>query len=238
MADINTPVLSLKTLDVDEHGDSGAFIHLRGVVPGFINSILRLMGINGSTNLRMNASYLEMKTGNARGQSSWFVPTGSLSSVQGGYRKDFGLVIMAVFTFIIALILDVFLAMEDGTFGFGVFTSIGVIFAIIMILIYVFTKTMYFEIESGGGMTARIQFQGSIDIKEVMRALVVMQSLVAKAQYNGEVILMGNLETKAALEERPSTQDEIGSQAQTESVEPADEVDSNPAETAVMDSRF
>ena len=213
MADINTPVLSLKSLDVNEHGDSGTFIHLRGVVPGFINSILRLMGINGSTNLKMNESYLEMKTGNARGQSSWFVPTGSLSSVQGGYRKDFGLVIMAAITFILALALDLFLAEEDGAFGFGVITSIGVIFAIIMILGYVFTKTMYFEIESGGGMTARIQFQGSIDIKEVMRALLVMQSLIAKAQFNGDVIIMDKQETNTAPEEQPSTQDEIGSQA-------------------------
>jgi len=238
MADINTPVLSLKSLNVDENGDSGTFIHIRGVVPGIINSILRFMGINGSTELKMNASYLEMRTGNARGQSSWFVPTGSLSSVQGGYRKDFILVIMAAITFILALVFDVFLAMEDGAFGFGIFTSIGLVFAIIMILIYVFTKTMYFEIESGGGMTARIQFQGSIEIKEVMRALLVMQSLVTKAQYNGEVVLMDNQETKAVLEERPSTQDEIDSQAQTESVTAADEVESNPDETSVLGSRF
>ena len=238
MADINTPVLSLKSLNIDETGDSGTFIHLKGVVPGIINSILRFMGINGSTDLKMNASYLEIDTGNARGQSSWFVPTGSLSSVQGGYRKDFGLVIMAAITFILALILDVFLAMEDGTFGFGVFTSIGVVFAIIMILIYVFTKTMYFEIESGGGMTARIQFQGSIDIKEVMRALLVMQSLVAKAQYNGEVILMDKQETMAASEEQPSPQVVPDSQEQKENATPFDEAENDSTADSSVGARF
>ena len=238
MADINTPILTLKSLNVDESGDSGTFIHLRGVVPGIINSILRFMGINGSTNLKMNASYLEMRTGNARGQSSWFVPTGSLSSVQGGYRKDFGLVIMAAITFIFALILDVFLAMEDGTFGFGVFTSIGVIFAIIMILIYVFTKTMYFEIESGGGMTARIQFQGSIEINEVMRALLVMQSLVAKAQYSGEVVLMRKQKTITASEEQLSSQVVPDSQAKIENAMPSDEVENGSTADSSVEARF
>ena len=202
MADIKTPVLSLNSLEIDENGTSGTFIHLSGVVPGLINSILRFMGINGSTDLRMNASYLEMRTGNAKGQSSWFVPTGSLSSIQGGYQKDFGLLIMAVTTFIIAFIIDVFLAMEDGSFGFGVFTAIGFVFAIIMVIIYVFTKTMYFEIESGGGMSARIQFKGAIDINDVERALLIMQALIAKAQYDGEVIVMGKLATMAIPKEQ------------------------------------
>ena len=210
MADIKTPVLDLKSLEIDENGTSGTFIHLSGVVPGLINSILRFMGINGSTDLRMNASYLEMRTGNARGQSSWFVPTGSLSSIQGGYQKDFGLLIMAAITFIIAFIIDVFLAMEDsGSFGFGVFTAIGFVFAIIMVIIYVFTKTMYFEIESGGGMSARIQFSGAIDINEVERALLVMQTLIAKAQYDGEVIVMGKLATMVVPKEQILIQHQV-----------------------------
>jgi hypothetical protein len=45
MADINTPILGLKTLEVNEDGANGSHVHLKGVVPGFINSILRLMGI-------------------------------------------------------------------------------------------------------------------------------------------------------------------------------------------------
>lgn len=198
---MKTPVLSLKSLEIDEKGTSGTFIHLSGVVPGLINSILRLMGINGSTDLRMNASYLEMRTGNARGQSSWFVPTGSLSSVQGGYQKDISLLFLAAASVVICLFIDILFAMEGESIGFGIFTGIGFVFGIILILFYIFTKTMYFEIESGGGMSARIQFQGSIDLNEVERALLVMQALIAKAQYDGEVVVMGKLATLAIKNE-------------------------------------
>jgi hypothetical protein len=130
----------------------------------------------------MNASYLELRTGNAKGQSSWFVPTGSLSSVQGGYRKEFFLLPMAAILFILSIIGDIVLAgqMSDG-FSL-IFTWLGLIFLIILSLIYFFTKTMYFEIESGGGMSARIQFKGSINLDNVEHALVVMQALIAKAQ--------------------------------------------------------
>ncbi|MDA9166195.1 hypothetical protein N9O16_01745 [Candidatus Poseidoniaceae archaeon] len=193
MADINTPILSLKTLNVDDNGASGSHIHLSGVVPGFINSILRAMGIAGSTDLRMNASYLELRTGSAKGQSSWFVPTGSLSSVQGGYRKEFLLLPIAAFLFFASIIGDIAIAAETGNdFSFG-FTWIGIIFAIVIPLIYFFTKTLYFEIESGGGMSARIQFKGAINLDKVEQALVVMQALIAKAQFDGDVLIMGKI---------------------------------------------
>jgi len=193
MADINTPILSLKTLEVDETGANGSHVHLKGVVPGFINSILRVMGIAGSTDLRMNASYLELRTGSAKGQSSWFVPTGSLSSVQGGYRKEFILLPMAVFLFFASIIGDIALAGQSSD-GFSfMFTWLGLIFAIVLPLIYFFTKTMYFEIESGGGMSARIQFKGAINLDNVEQALVVMQALIAKAQFDGDVVVMGKI---------------------------------------------
>ena len=193
MADIKTPILSLKTLDVDETGANGSHIHLKGVVPGFINSILRVMGIAGSTDLRINESYLELRTGSAKGQSSWFVPTGSLSSIQGGYRKEFILLPMAVLLFCASIIGDIALAGKPNhDFSFA-FTWIGLIFAIILPLIYFFTKTMYFEIESGGGMSARIQFKGAINLDNVEQALVVMQALIAKAQFDGDVVVMGKI---------------------------------------------
>ena len=190
MADISTPILSLKTLEVDETGANGSHVHLKGVVPGFINSILRVMGIAGSTDLRMNASYLELRTGSAKGQSSWFVPTGSLSSVQGGYRKEFILLPMAVFLFFASIIGDIALAGQSSD-GFSfMFTWLGLIFAIVLPLIYFFTKTMYFEIESGGGMSARIQFKGAINLDNVEQALVVMQALIAKAQFDGDLVVL------------------------------------------------
>ena len=193
MADIKTPILSLKTLDVDETGANGTHIHLKGVVPGFINSILRVMGIAGSTDLRINESYLELRTGSAKGQSSWFVPTGSLSSIQGGYRKEFILLPMAVLLFCASIIGDIALAGQtNDDFSFA-FTWIGLIFAIILPLIYFFTKTMYFEIESGGGMSVRIQFKGAINLDNVEQALVVMQALIAKAQFDGDVVVMGKI---------------------------------------------
>ena len=193
MADIKTPILSLKTLEIDETGASGSHIHLSGVVPGFVNSILRAMGIAGSTDLRMNASYLELRTGSAKGQSSWFVPTGSLSSVQGGYQKEFLLLPMAAFLFLASIIGDIAIAAESGNDFFVGFTWLGLIFAIVLPLIYFFTKTMYFEIESGGGMSARIQFKGAINLDKVEQALVVMQTLIAKAQFGGDVVIMGKI---------------------------------------------
>ena len=105
MADITTPVLNLKSLEIDETGDSGVNIHLSGVAPGIINSILRLMKITGTTDLRMNASYLELRSGSASGQRSWFVPTGSLSSVQGGYRKDISAIFIGILLFFASLII-------------------------------------------------------------------------------------------------------------------------------------
>jgi hypothetical protein len=205
MADINTPILSLKTLEVDETGANGSHIHLKGVVPGFINSILRAMGIAGSTDLRMNASYLELRTGSAKGQSSWFVPTGSLSSVQGGYRKEFILLPMAGILFILSIIGDIALAGQSND-GFSfIFTWLGLIFLIVLSLIYFFTKTMYFEIESGGGMSARIQFKGAINLDNVERALVVMQALIAKAQFDGDVVVMGKI-SNVVIPETPVQQ--------------------------------
>ena len=233
MADMNSPTLSLKSLNIDETGDSGSHVHLSGVVPGIINSVLRVIGISGSTDLRMNASYLEVRTGNAKGQSSWFVPTGSLSSIQGGYKKDFVLLIIALFTFILALVADIGLAMEGGgSFGFGVFTGIGAFFAIVIILIYVFTKTMYFEIESGGGMTARIQFQGAIDLDEVERALLIMQALIAKAQYDGLVVVMGKLAAMAIPEKQLAVQQQEVVAPQILNTSPQIEQEEIPSETS------
>jgi hypothetical protein len=205
MADINTPILSLKTLEVDETGANGSHIHLKGVVPGFINSILRIMGIAGSTDLRMNASYLELRTGSAKGQSSWFVPTGSLSSVQGGYRKEFILLPMAAVLFVLSIIGDIVIAGQNDD-GFSLlFTWLGLIFVIVLSLIYFFTKTMYFEIESGGGLSARIQFKGAINLDNVEQALVVMQALIAKAQFDGDVVVMGKI-SNVVIPETPVQQ--------------------------------
>ena len=205
MADINTPILNLKTLEVDETGANGSHIHLKGVVPGFINSILRAMGIAGSTDLRMNASYLELRTGSAKGQSSWFVPTGSLSSVQGGYRKEFILLPMAAVLFVLSFIVDIVIAGQSYD-GFSLlFTWLGLIFAIVLPLIYFFTKTMYFEIESGGGISARIQFKGAVNLDKVENALVVMQALIAKAQFDGDVVVMGKI-SNVVIPETPVQQ--------------------------------
>ncbi len=186
MADITTPVLNLKSLEIDETGDSGVNIHLSGVAPGIINSILRLMKITGTTDLRMNASYLELRSGSASGQRSWFVPTGSLSSVQGGYRKDISAIFIGILLFVGGIAADI--AMENL-----LFTWIGLFFALVLIAVYIFTKTMYMEIESGGGITARVQFKGAIELTKVEDALAIMQALIAKAQYPGDVRIMGKL---------------------------------------------
>ena len=236
MADIKTPILSLKTLDVDETGANGSHIHLKGVVPGFINSILRVMGIAGSTDLRINESYLELRTGSAKGQSSWFVPTGSLSSIQGGYRKEFILLPMAVLLFCASIIGDIALAGQtNDDFSFA-FTWIGLIFAIILPLIYFFTKTMYFEIESGGGMSARIQFKGAINLDNVEQALVVMQALIAKAQFDGDVVVMGKI-SNVVIPDTPIQQIQQQEEAlpQTEMTSPSlDDVEVSTEQTEIQ----
>ena len=64
---------------------------------------------------------------------------------------------------------------------------------------------MYFEIESGGGMSARIQFKGAINLDNVERALVVMQALIAKAQFDGDVVVMGKI-SNVVIPETPVQQ--------------------------------
>ena len=64
---------------------------------------------------------------------------------------------------------------------------------------------MYFEIESGGGMSARIQFKGAINLDNVEQALVVMQALIAKAQFDGDVVVMGKI-SNVVIPETPEQQ--------------------------------
>lgn len=189
MTDIKTPVLNLHSLGVDEDATEGAIVHFKGVAPGAMASILRAMGIAGSTDLRINASYLELKSGSASGQSNWFVPTGSLSSIQGGYQKEFALLVMSPFIFILGVLGDIFISIDQDEF-FVLFTYITLFLAIVLLLIYYFTKTMFIEIESGGGMSARVQFKGALSGPDLERALNVMQGVIARAQSDEELTLM------------------------------------------------
>lgn len=189
MTDIKTPVLNLHSLEVDEDATEGAIVHFKGVAPGAMASILRAMGIAGSTDLRINASYLELKSGSASGQSNWFVPTGSLSSIQGGYQKEFALLVMSPFIFILGVLGDIFISIDQDEF-FVLFTYITLFLAIVLLLIYYFTKTMFIEIESGGGMSARVQFKGALSGPDLERALNVMQGVIARAQSDEELTLM------------------------------------------------
>ena len=189
MPDIKTPVLNLHSLNVNEETTAEATVHFKGVAPGALSSLLRAMGIAGSTDLRINASYLELKSGSVNGEGRWFVPTGSLSSIQGGYRKEFALLPMSLFIFILGVIGDVFISFDENRV-FVLFTYITLFFAIVLLLIYYFTKTMFIEIESGGGMSARIQFKGALSGAELEHALDVMQGVIAKAQSGEELILM------------------------------------------------
>ena len=202
MSDIKTPVLNLHSLEVDEDATEGATVHFKGVAPGAMASILRAMGIAGSTDLRINASYLELKSGSASGQSNWFVPTGSLSSIQGGYQKEFALLVMSPFIFILGVLGDIFISIDQNRF-FVLFTYITLFLAIVLLLIYYFTKTMFIEIESGGGMSARVQFKGALSGPDLERALNVMQGVIARAQSDEELTLMVDSTTMAKDIESP-----------------------------------
>ena len=202
MPDINTPVLNLHSLEVAEGATEGATVHFKGVAPGAMASILRAMGIAGSTDLRINASYLELKSGSASGQRNWFVPTGSLSSIQGGYQKEFALLVMSPFIFILGVLGDIFISIDENRV-FVLFTYITLFFAIVLLLIYYFTKTMFIEIESGGGMSARVQFKGALSGPDLERALNVMQGVIARAQNDEELTLMVDSPTMAEEIESP-----------------------------------
>ena len=207
MGNISTPILNLKSLEIDESGESGTNIHFSGTSPGIINAILRLIKIAGNTDMRMNASYLELRSGGLAGQKSWFVPTGSLSSIQGGYTKDIFAIVFAMLLFVGGIV-GLFFPFAGFTF------TASWLFAIILILAYIFTKTMYIEIESGGGMTAIIKFKGSIDLSRVEYALAIMQALIAKAQYSGEVRVMGKL-TEVVI---PAEQETVNNSEESEQV--------------------
>ena len=219
MPDIKTPVLNLHSLNVNEETTAEATVHFKGVAPGALSSLLRAMGIAGSTDLRINASYLELKSGSVNGEGRWFVPTGSLSSIQGGYRKEFALLPMSLFIFILGVIGDVFISFDENRV-FVLFTYITLFFAIVLLLIYYFTKTMFIEIESGGGMSARIQFKGALSGAELEHALDVMQGVIAKAQSGEELILMAYptisnevIQSPAATVQQPVAQ--VNTQSET-----------------------
>ena len=186
MADIVTPVLTLSKIEVDETGKDGTNVRIVGVIPGIMNSILRFLGVVGSTELMMNQSHLKLRAGNMKGVTVLFVPNGSLSSVQWGYRKDPTLLFAAVVFVVCGYLVDVF--SQFGGLEFELFYFwMGSLFATVLVMIYITGKTLYVEVESGGGFRARILLKGVINIDKVESAVALMLALIAKAQYSGDV---------------------------------------------------
>jgi len=68
--------------------------------------------------------------------------------------------------------------------------------------------------------------------------LLVMQSLVAKAQYSGEVVLMRKQKTITASEEQLSSQAVPDSQAKIENAMPSDEVENDSTADSSVEARF
>jgi len=182
----------LKTFQIDETGNSGAYLFIEARKPGLIAWILNLMGLDPTASLRVTKGAISFRKASLSGLSQTSTALTQIGSFQGGYSKPIGFIIFAgLFLFSGFFGFIAMFDTSDDDVGF-IFLITGVILALIMLALYALQKNLMFGFETSGGAYYGLAFKRgvlnnvSVDIDQVEYALTLVNALIGAASVGGD----------------------------------------------------
>ncbi|GBU20424.1 hypothetical protein R80B4_00302 [Fibrobacteres bacterium R8-0-B4] len=180
-------MLVLKDFRLDENSDE--FLYISGRGEGIGASILMLLGIGSTTELRCNSTSVLFKTGSLRkGQMEISIPNSAVSAVVTGFRKPVALLVVAAL-FLIGGIIGACMV-EANENAKVTLLIVGFAVAAICTVLYYKNKTVLFGVYNGGNLPIaallikRSVIKGmSINFDKYQKAAVLLNKAVLGCQH-------------------------------------------------------
>lgn len=175
-ASLTTPSLVLRKFDLDE---STLKVFIEGRPGGLIDWLLTILGFQSTTTFRADSARICLETASLWGIRQMIIATPRISSIQCGFRKPIGFLILGVATMLIS-ILQVFIT-DSATTMLICWVCAAFFFAV-----YVLAKTFEISLETQGGSTIFIKFQRSIidnvsvDIEKAKVAVRILSGAITQ----------------------------------------------------------
>jgi len=164
---------------------------------GIVAFLLTLMGFSPITRFTIAGSELECQSSSLFGQRSQFIPLSCISSLGAGIHKPLLSLILAIASIIVGIYLS--LVMHSWAP-----IAIALIFAVILIVLYVLTKKFYIEVYSHGGPPVSLLFKPNvlegvpIDAEQALAVVAVIRDLILQHS-SSEVIRSSTKKTISSV---------------------------------------
>jgi hypothetical protein len=156
-------------------------VDLEGRSSGFVAFILNVLALNDTTSLKCYKNRLEYKTASLFGESSLTIPLNKITGVVGGFSEPIELLIAAFLLFLLGII-------SGGGFQNGwIFFIVGILIPVILMVQYLFNKTLSLVVSNGGNNLYGLQFKKAliegteVDIRLVKDAIWWINEAVLRA---------------------------------------------------------
>ncbi len=131
-------------------------VDLEGRSSGFVAFIINLLGLNDTTTLKCYKNRLEYKTASLFGESSLTIPINKITGVAGGFSKPIELLIAAFLFFLLGII---FAGWSQNGWVFFIF---ALVIPVILMIQYLFNKTLSIAVSNGGSNLYGLQFKKAL----------------------------------------------------------------------------
>ena len=176
----------LKTFQIDTTGASGAHLLIEARGPGLTSFLLNLIGLDTTATLKVTRGSISFKSSSMRGLTQTSTALTQIGSFQGGYSKPISYLFLSVISFIAGISIDILILEISGDF-YAIFTSVGLIFSILCIIMYALKKNLMFGFETSGGAFYGLTFKRgilngvSVDIEQVEITIAMVNALIGSA---------------------------------------------------------
>ncbi len=187
------PALAISKFDVNESGPGGVYVEIIGRPSGLLSWMLTSIGFDTETTLRVTDDGIHLKSSSLFGQVRQEVTHQSISSTQCGYAKSFWFLVGGVAFGILALAQAFKNLTGSDFFGayqrrIGTATLILGLIAIVLLLVYWFSRKLLISCETSGGSHLGITMKPSmiehvsVSADEAQQVIKIISRLVVNHQ--------------------------------------------------------
>jgi hypothetical protein len=173
--------LVLKKFEINQASSADKIIHIVGRKSGFFAFLLTILGLDATTSLRCTRDSVEYKSSSLFGETSVTIPLNQVTGIVGGYKKPIEMLIVAGISFWTSVVLG--LIARNGF----IFFSAGVVIPLILIIQYLYGKTMNLGVQNGGDKVYGLEFKKgliegvAVDIQLVKDSINLLNNSVLQS---------------------------------------------------------
>ncbi len=173
--------LVLRKFEINQSSSADKIIDIVGRKSGFVAFLLTVLGLDATTSLRCTRDRVEYRASSLFGETSTTIPLNQVTGIVGGYKKPIELLIAAAISFGISFVFG--LITRNGI----VFFILGVLIPLVLIIQYLYGKTMNLGVQNGGDKVYGLEFKKgliegvSVDIQLVKEAITLLNNAVLQS---------------------------------------------------------